>query len=173
MSSATADAEQPFRSLTEQPGSKIGKKYSDGVVIAGGVEPQIAEALAAARSGLAAASDVDALRRVANEHAGKGSVLVGLKSSLGSIADVEARKATGRAINEAMQSLEALVAERLVALERAAASLRVALPPRHALCGCTGGHACAGLRCAEGGGGGTSGSYGRAHALSPSAVVGR
>ena len=121
MSSATADAEQPFRSLTGQPGSKIGKKYSDGVVIAGGVEPQIAEALAAARAGLVAASDVDALRRVANEHAGKGSVLVGLKSSLGSIADVEARKATGRAINEAMQSLEALVAERLVVLEQAAA----------------------------------------------------
>ena len=44
----------------------MGKKYSDGVVIAGGVEPQIAEALAAARAGLVAASDVDALRRVAN-----------------------------------------------------------------------------------------------------------
>lgn len=79
MSSATARTGQRFRSLTGRPGSKIGKKYSDGVVIAGGVEPQIAEALAAARAGLVAASDVDALRRVANEHAGKGSVLVGLK----------------------------------------------------------------------------------------------
>ena len=83
---------------------------------AGGHPEQIAEALTSATSALQAAGDVDSLRRVANEHTGKGSVLIGLKSSLGSIADVEVRKATGRAINEAMQNLEALVAERLIAL---------------------------------------------------------
>ncbi len=82
---------------------------------------RIAEALKVASSALESAGDVDSLRRIANEHTGKGSVLVGLKSSLGSISDVEVRKTTGRAINDAMQSLEALVTERLSGLERAAA----------------------------------------------------
>ena len=82
---------------------------------------RIAEALKVASSALESAGEVDSLRRIANEHTGKGSVLVGLKSSLGSISDVEVRKTTGRAINDAMQSLEALVTERLSGLERAAA----------------------------------------------------
>jgi phenylalanyl-tRNA synthetase alpha chain len=88
---------------------------------AGGHPEQIAEALTSATSALQAAGDVDSLRRVANEHTGKGSVLIGLKSSLGAMTDVEARKVAGRAVNEALQTLDALVAERLVALERAAA----------------------------------------------------
>ena len=85
------------------------------------VAAQVASALKNAQDALRAASDVDALRRVANEHSGKGSVLVGLKSSLGSVTDIEARKAAGRAINEAMQAIETLVAQRLEALERDAA----------------------------------------------------
>lgn len=85
------------------------------------VAAQVASALKNAQDALRAASDVDALRRVANEHSGKGSVLVGLKSSLGSVTDIEARKAAGRAINEAMQAIETLVAQRLDALERDAA----------------------------------------------------
>ncbi|MFM8908242.1 MAG: phenylalanine--tRNA ligase subunit alpha [Actinomycetota bacterium] len=84
---------------------------------------QIAEALKQATASLQAATDADALRRIANEHSGKGSVLVGLKSSLGSLADLEARKAAGRAINEAMQAIEAIVSERLALLERAAAQV--------------------------------------------------
>jgi len=84
---------------------------------------QIAEALKLATAALQAAPDVESLRRVANEHSGKGSVLVGLKSSLGSLVDVEARKAAGRAINEAMQAIEAIVSERLALLERAAAQV--------------------------------------------------
>ena len=82
---------------------------------------QASQALAQATAALSAAADADTLRRVANEHIGKGSVLVGLKSSLGSITDVEARKAAGRAINEAIQSINALVAARLAELERSAA----------------------------------------------------
>jgi len=87
---------------------------------------QIAEALKQATASLQAAADADALRRIANEHSGKGSVLVGLKSSLGSLADLEARKAAGRAINEAMQAIEAIVSERLALLERAAAQVAAA-----------------------------------------------
>lgn len=87
----------------------------------GDLTAKITEALQQATAALSAAPDADTLRRVANEHIGKGSVLVGLKSSLGSITDAEARKAAGRAINEAMQAVETLVAERLAGLERAAA----------------------------------------------------
>ena len=87
----------------------------------GDLTAKITEALQQATAALSAAPDADTLRRVANEHIGKGSVLVGLKSSLGSITDAEARKAAGRAINEAMHAVEALVAERLAGLERAAA----------------------------------------------------
>ncbi|MGA1630210.1 MAG: phenylalanine--tRNA ligase subunit alpha, partial [Ilumatobacteraceae bacterium] len=92
----------------------------------GDLASRIADALTNASTDVGVAPDVDALRRVANAHTGKGSVLVGLKSSLGSITDVEARKAAGRAINEALQTLEALVAERLTGLEVAAASAAAA-----------------------------------------------
>jgi phenylalanyl-tRNA synthetase alpha chain len=87
---------------------------------------QITEALKLATAALQVATDVESLRRIANEHSGKGSVLVGLKSSLGSLADVEARKAVGRAINEAMQAVESIVAERLAVLEQAAARVAAA-----------------------------------------------
>jgi phenylalanyl-tRNA synthetase alpha chain len=87
---------------------------------------QVARALAQAVAALNGAADPESLRRLANEHTGKGSALVGLKSSLGSIADVEARKTAGRAVNEAMQSIEALVAARLAELERAAAATAAA-----------------------------------------------
>ena len=90
------------------------------------VASQVASALQTAQDALRAANDVETLRRVANEHSGKGSVLVGLKSSLGSITDVEARKAAGRAINEAMQAIDGLVAQRLEALERDAANAAAA-----------------------------------------------
>jgi phenylalanyl-tRNA synthetase alpha chain len=90
------------------------------------VAAQVAAALKTAQDALTAAPDVEALRRVANEHSGKGSVLVGLKSSLGSIADIEARKAAGRAINEAMQAIEGLMGQRLEALERDAANAAAA-----------------------------------------------
>ena len=90
------------------------------------VAAQVAAALKTAQDALRAAPDVEALRRLANEHSGKGSVLVGLKSSLGSIADIEARKAAGRAINEAMQAIEGLMGQRLEALERDAANAAAA-----------------------------------------------
>ncbi|MEY3357801.1 MAG: phenylalanyl-tRNA synthetase alpha chain, partial [Actinomycetota bacterium] len=93
---------------------------------AGGHAERIAEALSSATSAIDTARDVDALRRIANEHTGKGSVLVGLKSSLGTISDIEVRKAVGRAINDAMQSLESLVADRMSGLEHAAASAAAA-----------------------------------------------
>ena len=86
----------------------------------------VAMALKTAQDALRAAPDVESLRRIANEHSGKGSVLVGLKSSLGSIADIEARKAAGRAINEAMQAIEGLMGQRLEALERDAANAAAA-----------------------------------------------
>lgn len=86
----------------------------------------IEDATRLAAEALRSARDVESLRRVANEHTGKGSVLVGLKSSLGSIVDVEARKSAGRSINEALQSIEAIMSDRLGELERAAAAIAAA-----------------------------------------------
>ena len=83
---------------------------------------RIAEAARLAAEALGSAADVESLRRTANEHTGKGSVLVGLKSSLGSIVDIEARKSAGRAINDALQTIETIVSTRLIELERAAAA---------------------------------------------------
>jgi len=76
-------------------------------------------ALAAARSALRSAADVESLRRAANEHTGKASELATLKASLGSIADVDAKRSVGRAINEALQAIEADVQSRIVELEDA------------------------------------------------------
>ena len=90
---------------------------------------EIAEALALATAALTSAADVDSLRRIANEHTGKGSVLVGLKSSLGSLTDVEARKSAGRAINEAMTAIDALIASRIDELQRGAANSAAANEP--------------------------------------------
>jgi len=87
---------------------------------------QLAQAVNAATTALQAAGEVDTLRRVANEHNGKGSALVGLKSALGGITDVEARKVAGRAINEAMQAIDALVARRTVELTQAQAQAAAA-----------------------------------------------
>ena len=86
----------------------------------------IADATRLATDALRSAADVESLRRAANEHTGKGSVLVGLKSSLGAIVDVEARKSAGKSINEALQSIEAIMSDRLVELERAAAAVAAA-----------------------------------------------
>ena len=71
-------------------------------------------ALTAARSALRSASDVESLRRVANEHTGKTSELATLKASIGSIADVDAKRSVGRAINEALQAIDADVQSRIV-----------------------------------------------------------
>jgi len=73
-------------------------------------------ALAAARTALDAAADVEGLRRVANEHSGKTSELATVKASLGSLADVEAKRSVGKAINDAMQALNAQVESRIVEL---------------------------------------------------------
>jgi phenylalanyl-tRNA synthetase alpha chain len=92
----------------------------------GDLAAQIAKAVDQATAALQSATDVESLRRTANEHTGKGSVLVGLKSSLGSIVDVEARKTAGRAINEAMQKIETIVASKMTQLETAAARVAAA-----------------------------------------------
>jgi phenylalanyl-tRNA synthetase alpha chain len=92
----------------------------------GDLAQQIAQAVDTATAALQAANDIESLRRVANEHNGKGSVLVGLKSALGGIVDVEARKAAGRAINEATQAIDALVARRSTELTQAQAQASAA-----------------------------------------------
>jgi phenylalanyl-tRNA synthetase alpha chain len=92
-------------------------------------EERIATALRQAQTAISQATDVDSLRRIANEHVGKGSVLVSLKTSLGSLDDVEARKTVGRALNEATQSVQGLVDERLAVLTQVAADARSAGEP--------------------------------------------
>ena len=87
---------------------------------------RVADAVASATTALQSARDVDEIRRVTNEHTGKGSVLLDVKAALGSITDVEIRKATGRAINEALGALETLASARLAELQRAAAGAAAA-----------------------------------------------
>lgn len=82
-------------------------------------------AVAAARSALQLAGDVESLRRTANEYTAKTSELATLKASLGSLGDVDAKREVGKAINEALRSLDAQVQSRIAALADADLDARV------------------------------------------------
>jgi len=64
-------------------------------------------------------TDLDEVRRLESELLGKKGPLSSLKAQLGSVADIEARKAAGAALGEAIAAVSEAVAARRHALERA------------------------------------------------------
>ncbi len=86
---------------------------------------EVRAALEAGRAAIAAAADLDSLRRAVTEHAGKRAPIAALKARLGGLTEVERRDA-GRAIHEAGAALEALAAAREAELAAADVARRVA-----------------------------------------------
>ncbi len=67
---------------------------------------QLAAALAEGLSSISSSSSSDDLRALMSALAGKKGAIAGVKSSLGKVADVEARKELGQAVNEALNALQ-------------------------------------------------------------------
>jgi phenylalanyl-tRNA synthetase alpha chain len=67
---------------------------------------QLAAALAEGLSSISSSSSSDDLRALMSALAGKKGAIAEVKSSLGKVADVEARKELGQAVNEALNALQ-------------------------------------------------------------------
>jgi phenylalanyl-tRNA synthetase alpha chain len=67
---------------------------------------QLATALAEGLASIASAASSDELRALMSALAGKKGAIASVKSSLGKVADVEARKELGQAVNEALAALQ-------------------------------------------------------------------
>jgi phenylalanyl-tRNA synthetase alpha chain len=67
---------------------------------------QLAAALAEGLASIASASSSDDLRALVSALAGKKGAIAGVKASLGKVADIEARKELGAAVNEALNALQ-------------------------------------------------------------------
>lgn len=67
---------------------------------------QLAAALAEGLASIASSSSSDDLRALMSALAGKKGAIAGVKASLGKVADIEARKELGAAVNEALNSLQ-------------------------------------------------------------------
>ena len=67
---------------------------------------QLAAALAEGLASIASASSSDDLRALMSALAGKKGAIAGVKASLGKVADIEARKELGAAVNEALNALQ-------------------------------------------------------------------
>jgi len=77
-------------------------------------------AVADALARIDAAPDAPAIRAAVNAATGKKGPLAAVKSGLGKVADLEARKALGQAVNEAITRVEQAAAERESVVKRAA-----------------------------------------------------
>jgi phenylalanyl-tRNA synthetase alpha chain len=77
-------------------------------------------AVADALARIGAAADAPAIRAAVNAATGKKGPLAAVKSGLGKVADLEARKALGQAVNEAITRVEQAAAERESVVKRAA-----------------------------------------------------
>ena len=77
-------------------------------------------AVADALARIGAAPDAPAIRAAVNSATGKKGPLAAVKSGLGKVADLEARKALGQAVNEAIARVEQAAAERESVVKRAA-----------------------------------------------------
>lgn len=77
-------------------------------------------AVADALARIDAAPDAPAIRAAVNAATGKKGPLAAVKSGLGKVADLEARKALGQAVNEAIARVEQAAAERESVVKRAA-----------------------------------------------------
>jgi phenylalanyl-tRNA synthetase alpha chain len=67
---------------------------------------QLAAALAEGLASIASSSSSDDLRTLMSGLAGKKGAIAGVKASLGKVADIEARKELGQAVNEALTALQ-------------------------------------------------------------------
>ena len=67
---------------------------------------QLAAALAEGLSSISSSSSSDDLRALMSALAGKKGAIAGVKSSLGKVTDIEARKELGQAVNEALNALQ-------------------------------------------------------------------
>jgi phenylalanyl-tRNA synthetase alpha chain len=67
---------------------------------------QLAAALAEGLASIASSSSSDDLRTLMSGLAGKKGAIAGVKASLGKVADIEARKDLGQAVNEALTALQ-------------------------------------------------------------------
>jgi phenylalanyl-tRNA synthetase alpha chain len=67
---------------------------------------QLAAALAEGLTSISSSSSSDDLRALMSVLAGKKGAIAGVKSSLGKVTDIEARKELGQAVNEALNALQ-------------------------------------------------------------------
>jgi phenylalanyl-tRNA synthetase alpha chain len=67
---------------------------------------QLAAALAEGLTSISSSSSSDDLRALMSALAGKKGAIAGVKSSLGKVTDIEARKELGQAVNEALDALQ-------------------------------------------------------------------
>jgi phenylalanyl-tRNA synthetase alpha chain len=74
---------------------------------------QLAAALAEGLTSISTSSSSDDLRALMSALAGKKGAIAGVKSSLGKVTDIEARKELGQAVNEALNALQKAADSRL------------------------------------------------------------
>ena len=74
---------------------------------------QLAAALAEGLTSISSSSSSDDLRALMSALAGKKGAIAGVKSSLGKVTDIEARKELGQAVNEALNALQQASESRL------------------------------------------------------------
>ena len=87
---------------------------------------QLAQALADGIASIGAVSSTDELRSVMSGLTGKKGAIATVKSSLGKVSDVEARKALGAAVNDALTELQSVADSRLRELKTAEFAQQVA-----------------------------------------------
>lgn len=87
---------------------------------------QLAQALADGIASIGAVSSTDELRSVMSTLTGKKGAIATVKSSLGKVSDVDARKALGAAVNDALTELQSVADSRLRELKTAEFAQQVA-----------------------------------------------
>jgi phenylalanyl-tRNA synthetase alpha chain len=97
--------------------------------MSGSVSPelqQLAQALADGIASIGAVSSTDELRSAMSTLTGKKGAIASVKASLGKVSDVEARKALGAAVNDALTELQSVADVRLRELKSAEFAHQVA-----------------------------------------------
>lgn len=87
---------------------------------------QLAQALAEGIASISSVSSSDELRSVMSSLTGKKGAIASVKASLGKVSDVEARKALGSAVNDALTELQRVADARLREVKSAEFALQVA-----------------------------------------------
>lgn len=87
---------------------------------------QLAQALSDGVAGLAAVSSTDELRALMSNLTGKKGAIATVKASLGKVADIDAKKSLGAAVNDALTELQRVADQRLRELRTAEFAEQVA-----------------------------------------------